>query len=530
MFILVIGKVRTMDPRLPEATWFVIQDDRIVSVGQGAPPISGFEAIYNFSGYAIYPGFNDAHSHLMAYGFKLGEIDLKGTGSIPEIADRIAGASLKTPIVRAQGYNQVLLREGRHPTRAELDRMVPDRPLILAHASGHMVVANSRALALAGIDRHTDNPPGGHIERDEHGEPTGLLQENAQNLMVAALPQPTTEEMVKAITRASGVYASWGLTTTQEAGVGWHGPNELAAWQLAREEGKLFTRAVLMPDARTLNWTSQAPFLYQGLRTGFGDVVLRLGPVKIFADGSMIGRTAAMNEPYEGSAERGMLIWEDEKLRAMIQRLHTERWQIAVHAIGDRAVDQVLDAYEFASQGKTLLGSRHRIEHAGVLTDHALDRCRRLGVLPVPQQHFVGELGETFRAAIGDRVQISYRQKSILRAGLVLAGSSDCFVVDGRPLLGIHDAVNQLTAKNRPYAPGEALTPQEALEAYTYGSAYAAKEEKIKGRLQSGMLADFVVLDGDPVDIDQDKIRDIRVVATYMGGRETYRDPKRIES
>lgn len=520
---LVVGRIITIDSQLPDATWMVLNGERVQAIGNGFSPVAHFDEVLDFGSSVIVPGFNDAHNHLMAYGFKLQEVDLHDVISISQIKDTITQEARCRAIVRGYGYNQTLLKEGRHPLLDELDDMVPDRPLIIVHTSGHMLVANSAALRLAGINRFTPNPPGGVIVRDVHGKLTGLIQENAQSLIIEALPKPTLEEMVAAIARASARYATWGITSSQEAGVGWHGTSELSAWQVALESGRLLTRVLLMPDVRTINWEKDMPFLYQGMRTGFGDIHLRLGPVKIFADGSLIGRTAALVEPYEGSSDRGMLLLDPEQLQDMVDQLNRHDWRVAVHAIGDLAVSTTLDAFDFANGRKSIASMRHRIEHAGVLPDYLLDRCQQLSVLPIPQQHFIGALGETFRTHIGTRVKHSYRQKSILDKGLVLAGSSDCFVVDGRPLFGIHDAVNQLTATGRPYAEKEALTPLQALTAYTYGSAYAAKEEHDKGRLKPGMLADFVVLDSDPRGIDPMGIRDIQVLATYCGGQNTYR-------
>lgn len=522
MLQLVFGAILTMNPRRPRAEWMVTHGEYIVLVGSGEPPGLTFERRLDFRGYTVLPGFNDAHNHLLNYGFKLGEIDLRGVCDIVDLAARVSRFDPGLAIVRASGYNQALLREKRHPTLAELDGMVPDRPLVIAHTSGHMLAVNSHALTLARIGPDTEDPPGGVIERDRHGRPSGLLLERAQELMTAALPVPTLDQMVEAIGRASKRYASWGLTTTQEAGVGWLAENEIAAWQDACERGVLKTRAVLMPDVRSMVWEEGRPLMYQGMRTGFGGTRLRLGPVKIFADGSMIGRTAAMTEPYAGTDQRGMLIWDPDRLRAMVSGLVSQGFRVAVHAIGDRAVEAVLDAYQAAARDRDIRPMRNRIEHAGVLPDALLSRCVQLGVLPIPQQHFIGELGDTFRQNIGDRIKHSYRQKSILDAGLVLAGSSDCFVVDGRPLLGIHDAVNQRTATGQPYAPEEALTAGQALAAYTSGSAYAGKEEEYKGRLQSGFLADFTVLDRNPLEVDSSSIRDIRVIATYCGGEKTY--------
>ncbi|MGH3342885.1 MAG: amidohydrolase, partial [Carbonactinosporaceae bacterium] len=258
-----------------------------------------------------------------------------------------------------------------------------------------------------------------------------------------------------------------------------------------------------------------------GLRTGFGDEWLRLGPVKVFSDGSLIGRTAAMRCDYAGEAGNSGFFQEPpEQLRDLIVRAHAYGWQVATHAIGDRAVQLVLDAYEEAQALAPRADARHRIEHCGVASDEQVARIAMLGVVPVPQGRFIGAIGDGMAAALGaDRVGDCYRQRSFLEAGITVPGSSDCPVVDGAPLLGIHDMVNQRTDSGAPFNPAEAVTPEQALRAYTHGSAYAVHEEPVKGTLSRGMLADFAVLSDDLLAVAPDRIRDITVGATVVGGR-----------
>ena len=261
-----------------------------------------------------------------------------------------------------------------------------------------------------------------------------------------------------------------------------------------------------------------------GVRTGFGDPWLRFGPMKIFSDGSLIGRSAAMTEPYaDDSSNRGMLAMDESELQETVLRAHRSGWQLATHAIGDLAVDAVLDAYERALQASPRSDHRHRIEHAGVVSEQAVSRMAALGVIPSPQGRFIGEIGDGMINALGpERIAWCYRARSFLNAGIELPASSDRPVVDGAPLRGIHDLVNRRTDSGIELAPTEALSAAQALRAYTYGSAYATFAESTMGSLRPGKLADMAVLTDDPTSIDPAGIRDIEVIATLLEGRVVY--------
>jgi len=428
------------------------------------------------------------------------------------------------------GYDQNKLAERRHPTAAELDAVVPDHLVWLRHNSGHMCVVGGRVLDAIGIDR-APVPEGGVVERDAAGRPTGLLLEQAQSL-VRALVYPYPEaELVEAIARASQHYLREGLTSVQEAGVGGglvaRSPVELSAWQEARRQGRLGVRATLMVAAEALHDLPHAAAdgdgfgLDLGIRTGWGDEWLRIGAVKVFSDGSLIGRTAAMCCDFEGSpGNRGFFQMDVERLRGIITRAHRAGWQVATHAIGDRAVATVLDIYRDALAAHPRRDHRHRIEHCGVCRPDDVQRLAALGVIPVPQGRFISEIGDGMLEALGpERSSWCYRQKSFLAAGLPVPGSSDRPVVQGAPLLGIHDMVNQRTARGRPFNPQEALTPEEAIRCYTLHSARAAFREDDLGSLEPVKLADFAVLAADPTAIAPQEIGAIEVLATVVGGR-----------
>jgi predicted amidohydrolase YtcJ len=427
------------------------------------------------------------------------------------------------------GYDQN--KTGGHPTRDGLDRVAPGRKVWLKHTSGHMCVVNSPVLTELGLSANAVDVDGGLVVVDAAGRPTGLLQERAQQLVSPlVLPYPV-DALVDAIAIAGRHYLREGITSVVEAGIGggWIGksPVEFAAYQRARELGKLHVRVELMVAIDVLHELSGHADddvvlgLDLGLRTGLGDDWLRIGPVKIFSDGSLIGRTAAMTEDFTDTpGNRGFLQDDAAVLADQIVNAHRSGWRVATHAVGDAAIDLVLDAYAAAAERYPRGETRHRIEHFGVVRPDQVGRAAGLGVVPVPQGRFVNEIGDGMLRALGpDRAKWAYRHRSLLDAGIVVPGSSDRPVVQGAPLLGMHDMVNQVTSSGVPFNPGEAVTGLEALRAFTYGSAYASGQEDRKGSLTPGRLADLVVLSDNPVTVDPGRIKDIEVLRTMVGGR-----------
>jgi predicted amidohydrolase YtcJ len=529
------GRFTTLCPDRPVATTLGVFAGRIAGLDDELDGLTA-ERVIDLGGAPAVPGFNDAHHHLGMRGQRLRQLDLSAgrVADLDELYAKVAERAAELPRdawVRGAGYDQNKLG-GRHPSREGLDRAAGGRPVWLEHVSCHMGVANTEALARMGFERPEDVPhdvPGGTVGRDAAGLPDGLLTEQAQGLAHRVLRPVPFEDYIDGIALAGRVAAAEGLTSFTEPGVGHglagNGPGDVAAFAEAVRRGVLRQRATLMPGSPNLHAVGDDGFgLDLGIGTGIGDDRLRIGPVKVFADGSLIGRTAAMCRDYEGEpGNRGLLQEEAEVLRGFILRAHAAGWRIATHAIGDRAIDVVLDAYEEAQTARPWPDARHRIEHCGLTGDAQVARIARLGVIPVPQGRFVSELGDGILAALGpERVRGCYRQRSFLRAGVVLPGSSDAPVVQGAPLLGIHDLVNQRTASGVPFNPGEALTAEEALRAFTVGSAYAAKEEAHKGTLTRGKLADFTVLSEDLLAVPAERIADLVVVATVIGGEPVH--------
>ncbi|WP_182902498.1 amidohydrolase [Microbispora sp. H10830] len=528
--LFVNGRFATLDPARPAATRLGVFAGRIAGLDEDLDGLTA-EAVVDLGGAPVVPGFNDAHHHLSMRGQRLRELNLRDgrVRTIEELYAKVAERAAGLPQdawVKGAGYDQNKLG-GLHPSREALDRAAGGRPVWLQHVSGHMGVANTAAFARMGFDRVEDVPDvaGGTVGRDADGRPDGLLAEQAQGLADAVLRPVPFEDFVEGIALAGRVAAGEGLTSFTEPGIGrglaGNGAWDLAAFQEAVRRGVLPQRATLMPGSPNLHDIGDGWFgLDLGFRTGIGDERLRIGPVKLFSDGSLIGRTAAMCCDYEGEpGNRGLLQQDAEALRAFILRAHAAGWQIATHAIGDHAVDVVLDAYEEAQARDPRPGARHRIEHCAVTSDAQVARIARLGVIPVPQGRFVSELGDGMLAALGPERSLGcYRQRSFLEAGIVVPGSSDCPVADGAPLLGIHDLVNRRTASGVPFTPAESLTVEQALRAYTIGSAYAAGEERHKGTLSRGKLADFVVLGDDLFAVAPERIKDVAVLATVVGG------------
>jgi len=531
--LLVNANVLTMDPGRPRARSVAVAGGRIVALDADPGDRPAGEVI-DLHGATLLPGFHDAHNHMAWFGLTLTEVDLR-LESLEDLYAAVASRAEQTSPggwVVGSGYDQN--KTGAHPDRDALDRVAPGRRVWLRHTSGHMCVVNSQVLADLGIDARPVEVPGGKVATDTAGRPTGLLEERAQELVGGLVHPYPLAVITDAIDRAGAQYLREGITSCTEAGIagGWigHTPVELAAYQAARDEGRLRVRVDLMIASDALHPLAAHPDdglelgLDLGIRTGFGDDWLRIGAMKVFTDGSLVGRTAAMHDDYQGTpGNHGYLQGEAADIQGTIIAAHRSGWQVAAHAIGDRAIDVVLDAYDQALTRWPRPRARHRIEHFAASRPDQVGRAARLGVVAVPQGRFATELGDGMLAAIApERHDWLYRQSSLLAAGMTLPGSSDRPVVTGAPLLGVHDMVNRRTAAGEAMNSAEAITAADALRAYTSGSAYASHAEHRKGTLAPGMLADMVVLSEDPTAVSPQRIAEIGVLATFVDGQCRY--------
>lgn len=524
------GRIRTMDPRFPTARRIGVHHGRIVGLDAELDGVTA-ETVVDLGGAPVIPGFHDAHHHTTHTGMRLATLDLR-PGSVRtldelyEAVRRRAESLAPGEWLMGSGYDQNIL--GGHPTAEGLDRVTGGRPALLEHVSAHMSVANTAAFALAGYPGRREVPEvdGGHVVRAADGTAEGLLQENAATIVRGLTWPPTIAQMTRYLELAGGQAVRYGLTSITEPG----GSGSLAGYQSAVDSGALKTRMTLMPFIEQLHELSEFTDAEDwigidlGLRTGFGGDRLKLGPVKIISDGSLIGRSAAMHRCYHGEPEnKGFMRFAPEELKAKILSAHRAGWTVATHAIGDAAEDHALDGIEEAQRIAPRPGARHRIEHFAVAGDDQIARAAALGVVAVPQGRFISDFGDGMAAALGpERSLLCYRMKSLLAAGMVLPGSTDSPVSDANPILCIHDMVNRRTDSGLILGPDERLTAHEALRAYTYGSAYAVGEEDTKGTLVPGMLADFVVLSDDILRVASDRLREVRVGATVVGGEIVY--------
>lgn len=517
------------DARGSRARSIGLRDGKVAAVSDGelSAPVR-----IDVGGRTVVPGFHDAHCHTSWYGTSLAELPLaaEDVTSVADVHRLVADRAARLPVgtwIIGSGLHPRRLG-GSLPTRRELDRIAPDHPVWLIASSGHASVINSAVLAMLSFDHLDGRFP---LELDEHGEPTGLLEEDAHACVLEQANPYRTADLVTAIGRAHQEYLKVGITAVQEAGVGaglvGHGGAELAAYQEAREQDLLPVRTTLMPAAHALHTVEQSPrdrprfALDLGIRTGLGDDRLRIGPVKFFTDGSILGGTAALHGGYPGRGDAaGSSPYDEQWIRRGLVEAHASGWQLAVHAQGDAAVDFVLDCIEQAQREHARRDPRHRIEHCSITTPEALERIVALGVVPSPQGRFVGVVGGALLDVL-DEVQLAntYRGRSFLDRGITLPGSSDRPCTEGTPLAGIHDMVNRRTDTGVAFGPDEGISPQQALRAYAHGSAYAIHREQFHGSLLPGMAADLAILSDDPTSVDPATIRDIAVTATAVGGR-----------
>lgn len=449
---------------------------------------------------SIVPAFNDCHCHILSLGIDLAKADLRGCRSVEEIQARLRDWSARNPAaewILGLAYDQNLLPGGKHLTRKDLDAVSSERPIYLNHVSKHGAAVNSVALRLAGIGALTEDPSDGKIERDEKGEPTGILMESASSMVSRLMSKPNEDEMVERILAAGKSLADRGILAASDASTGWIDlETELRAYARAGEAG-CPVKMTLMPlygSVLKRGWLGDP----SAMRTAFSGA--RIGPIKLFADGALTLRTAALREPYADGTNRGILNYEPEDLIERIVRAHRAGWQIAVHAIGDRAVDIVLDGYERALESRPVQDHRHRIEHCMMMHPDSMDRMRRLGVMAVAQPEFLHWLGPAYLEGIGERANYLMPYRSWADAGIEFAFSSDQPVVPGDPIAGWRAAVTRRSASGFEFGASERLSPLTALERFTVGGAYATFDSSI-GSLAPGMEARFAVLSRTPEQI-----------------------------
>jgi predicted amidohydrolase YtcJ len=516
--MLLNGKIYTMNPKLPRAEAVAIRDHKIIAVSKNSEVENlgskNFRVI-NLDGKTVIPGLIDCHTHFLSFAHSLKKANLQGINSFKELLSVVKSFSKKLKPgewLIGDGWDKNILGDESIFTKEILDRVCPQYPVALQSKDHHLLWVNSKALMLAGIDKSTNDPPGGRIKRDSlTGEPTGLLIENACDLVWKKIP-PLSKSVTKELTKkAMKVANSYGLT-------GIHDFDEHDAFDLFQqlsESGELTLRACLWIPYRDLD-----SVISVGIRSGFGNENLRFGGVKLYGDGTLGSQTALMFEPYEHSKDNfGIEVTLQEELTQIIKKAGQAVISVAIHAIGDRGVHQALNAIESSLHQKKEIKLRHRIEHVQLLHSQDKERFRKLGVIASVQPVHAPSDRDIAGKYWGKRCKFAYAYKSLLKNGARLVFGSDAPIETLDPLKGIYSAVLRKKAgEEKSWYPKEKLRVADAVFAYTQEASYASYEENLKGSIEIGKLGDLVILSRNIFEIEPERIFDTKVECTIMGG------------
>lgn len=534
--LLTNGHIYTMDPRLPQATAVAIRDGKVLAVGDDAAMkdlLSHDAEWLDLDGRSVIPGLVDAHVHFEGFSLSRQQVDLDGASNLEEALRRItlyAEQLQKRPRIssneqwlQGRGWAQDTWQESAFPTAAHLDGIIPDMPVYLRHKSGHAAWVNTKTLQIAGITSATPDPPGGQIQRDASGHPTGILFEDAMLLVKQQLPKPSLSEISSAMLDAQTYCWQVGLTGVHD----FDGRSCFQALQQLHQRDQLGLRVVKNIPLKRLDHA-----IGVGLRSGFGDEWLRIGGVKIFADGALGPRTAAMVEAYEKDPENyGIVVVDKEEMMAAASQASAHGLSITVHAIGDRANHDVLDVFASVRQEERdraqNIELRHRIEHVQILHPSDLHRLAQLDIIASMQPIHATSDMEMAAAYWGERTQYSYAWRTMLQSGATLVFGSDAPVERIDPLPGIHAAVTRRNAAGAPgkegWHPEQKLTMNETIHAFTQAAAITSGQESRLGSITPGKLADLTMFEQDIFTLPADELLQIGIAGTVIAGQFKYR-------
>jgi predicted amidohydrolase YtcJ len=523
--VLTNGKVYTMDPAQPQATAVAVRGGQILAVGgdEAMKALLGAGGEWvDLNGRCVVPGLVDAHVHFHGFSITRRRVDLDNAASLDEVLGRIAERALQQdgPWLQGRGWSQDAWVERCFPTAADLDRVISDRPACMTHKSGHAAWVNSKALQLAGITAGTPDPSGGQIQRDGQGQPTGIFFEDAIELVTQHIPEPLPAEVVQAMREAQAYCWQVGLTGLHD----FDGRRCFEALQVLHHNEELGLRIVKNIPVYRLEHAVGV-----GLRSGFGDDWLRIGGVKIFADGALGSRTAAMVAPYENEPHNtGIVVTDKEQMMAYAAEASAHGLSVTIHAIGDRANHDVLDVYTAVRAQEGLDRSlRHRIEHVQLLHPDDLRRLGQLGIIASMQPTHATSDMDMADDYWGTRAQYSYAWRTMLDSGATLVFGSDAPVERIDPLPGIHAAVTRRRANGDPGAggwyPEQRLTIGETIHAFSTAAAITSGQEARLGTITPGKLADFTLFERDVFTIPADELLQVGIAGTVVGGAFKYR-------
>lgn len=533
--IFINGVVHTMDKNKTTAEAVAVVGDRIRSVGNTEEILklrTEATKVVDLEGKTLVPGFNDSHMHLLNYGYSLTQVNLIGTKSLEEVLERTREFIKEKGIsagkwVRGRGWNQDYFSGDKvFPTRYDLDKISLEHPICVTRTCGHVSVVNSKALEVLGITKDTPQVDGGHFDLDENGEPVGIFREDALRLVYDAIPTPGLDEIKSMMLAAYRDLNAAGITSVGtddfEALPQSDYENVIKAYRELIAEGKNSVRIYeqcLLPVKENLQG-----FLGKGYNTGWGDEAFKIGPLKLLQDGSLGARTAALMKDYEDEpGTTGIITATQEYLNDLVMTAHKADCQIAIHGIGDKGMYMAFEAMEKALAEYPKKDHRHGIVHAQITDEYLLDKFKELGAIAYIQPIFLDYDWKMVKARVGaERERTSYNWKSLLDRGVHIPCGSDAPVETFSVMYGIYEAVTRKDLEGNPdggWLPEQALTPYEALYAYTMEGAYASFEEDLKGSIEPDKLADMVVLSSDILSIDPNEIKDVKVESTIFGGR-----------
>lgn len=495
-------------------------DDQVDSVYSEQKQLpENVDIMIDGNGKTLIPGLVDAHGHVLNYGLSLLRVDLVGTTTEAIAAQRVAEFSAANPElewIQGRGWNQVLWDSNAFPNAASLDAVVSDKPIWLSRVDGHAGWANTAAMELAGINRQTEDPNGGQIIRDENGDATGVLIDNAMALVRSNIPALTSEEIKYALTTSMESLAAYGLTSVHDAGVG---SNTIQAYKDLAAEQAMPIRVNVMISSGDENFS----LLLDAGHFRSSDDSLTINSIKIAADGALGSRGAAMIDDYSDMpGHKGLLLLDQERMVYLMRAAMNSNFQVNTHAIGDAANMIVLDNYENLIRETNSRDRRHRVEHAQILRYEDIVRFAELGVIPSMQATHATSDKNMAQDRIGEvRIEGAYAWRKLMDAGAVIANGSDFPVESPNPFFGLHAAITRQDKDNQPdggWFPGESMTAEEAFASFTLDAAYAGHQENTLGSLESGKKADFIFLDRDIFTIPASEIWQTQVLETWVGG------------
>lgn len=547
--VFVNGIVHTMDAKNTVVEAFAVRGDRIVGTGTSSYIESKFksEKIVDLNQRTVFPGFIDSHGHFFSLGLARMTVDLLGSNSEKEAAERVrvrVERSRSGQWIRGRGWDQNEWQNRQFPTHASLDKVAPSNPVYLIRVDGHAIWVNRTALQDAGIDRSTRDPDGGRIVRDTHGDPTGVFMDNAVQLVQSHLPSMSDSESVEAMHLAAEECIKDGLTTIHDMGID---TVELALYKKLVESGELPVRIYAAVGGVGELWNQ---FLKDGPLIGLGENHLTVRALKMYMDGALGSRGAALVEPYsDDPGNRGLTVSTEETIRTATVQALKHGFQVCTHAIGDRANDIVLRMYASALNEVPVKDSRLRIEHAQVLEPADIPKFKEYGIIPSMQPTHATSDMYWAQARLGPiRIRFAYAWRSLLETGVIIPGGSDFPVENPNPIWGIYAAVTRKDKEGRPrnaedgrkyfqfssagmtdtlafdngWYPAQKMTREEALRSFTTWGAWAGFEENLKGSIQKGLLADFVILSSDIATVPDEEILKVKVLQTFVGGKRVF--------